>query len=241
MKKILSRMRQAVERYGMILPGDKIAVGVSGGKDSLVLLAALVYMSRFEDYSYTVEAVTVDNGMADGRRADFSEVSAFCEELGVKHHIITTDIYEIVFDRREEKNPCSLCATLRRGALIDTALKLGCTSVALGHNLDDAAETYMMNILLAGRAGSFLPVMTYENTNLKMVRPLVYLREGDIASCAKRNSFPIMEKICPVDGETEREHFKELLLDEDKRHRGVYTRILGVLERTEWKELIIKV
>lgn len=231
-QKILSPVRRAVEHYGMIRKGDYIAVGVSGGKDSLVLLSALAEMRRFDDYSYEVVALTVDNGLAYGDRADYSLVAEFCNTLGVKHEIISTEISKIVFEMRKESNPCSLCASLRRGALTNAAASLGCTSIALGHHLDDVAETYMMNILLTGRAGCFCPVTEYENTGLRLIRPLIYLRESVASSFAKKAELPVMTKTCPMDGETERQHFKELLQAEDRRHRGVHTRILGALERS---------
>ena len=237
--KIMSRMRRAVERYSMIEKGDVICVGVSGGKDSLVLLAALAEMRAFADFDYDVVAVTVDNGLAFGERADFSAVSELCHALGVRHEIIKTEISKIVFDVRREKNPCSLCASLRRGALTSAARELGCTSVALGHHLDDAAETYLMNIILAGRAGCFAPVADYEESGLRLIRPMIYIRETEIMGFAAKANLPVMSKTCPLDGETEREHFKTLLREEDKRYRGVYKRILGALERSSvdgWHE-----
>ena len=232
MKKILSRMRMAVEKYGMIKPGDKIAVGVSGGKDSLVLLSALAEMRRFDDFSYDVVAISVDNGAVEPEREVFKPITEFCSALGVKHEVIRTEISEIVFNVRREENPCSLCAKLRRGALHNAAEKLGCSVLALGHHMDDVAETYMMNIILAGRAGCFCPEMTYENSGIRLIRPFIYLREGEINGYASSAMLPVIEKICPVDGDTERQHFKELLRTEDARHRGVYTRIVGALERS---------
>lgn len=232
LQKILSPVRRAVEHYGMIGKGDRIAVGVSGGKDSLVLLYALAEMRRFEDYSYDIVAVTVDNGLAYGDGADFSGITELCAKLNVKHEIIPTEISKIVFDLRRESNPCSLCASLRRGAIMNAAESLGCNSVALGHHMDDVCETYMMNILLTGRAGCFCPVTEYENSGLRLIRPMIYLREHLAASFAKKAALPVMSKNCPMDGETERQHMKELLAEEDKRHRGVYTRVLGALERS---------
>jgi len=225
-------MRRAVERYSMIKKGDRICVGVSGGKDSLVLLCALSEMRRFADFDYDVIAVTVDNGLAFGERADYTAVSELCGSLGIRHEIIKTDISKIVFELRRENNPCSLCASLRRGALTSAARELGCSSVALGHHLDDVCETYLMNLILAGRAGCFCPVTDYEETGLALIRPMIYLRETEISGFAVKASLPVMSKTCPLDGETEREHFKALLREEDRRHRGVYTRILGALERS---------
>lgn len=146
-------MRQAVAKYDMIKKGDLIAVGVSGGKDSLTLLKALAEMRRFADFSYDIIALTVDNGTVS--ESDLNTISKFSASLNVKHEIIRTDIAKIVFDMRRENNPCSLCAHMRRGALIDRAVELQCTAVALGHHMNDVAETYIMNIFLAGRAGCF--------------------------------------------------------------------------------------
>ncbi len=239
MQKILSRMRMAVEKYEMIKKGDHICVGVSGGKDSLVLLEALATMRRFEDFSYDITAVTVDNGIVPQEQEIFAPVSDYCKRISVEHKIIKTDIAKIVFEERMEENPCSLCAKLRRGALHNTAEELGCNVLALGHHLDDVCETYLMNIILAGRAGCFCPAMTYENSGIRLIRPFIYLREGEINSYAQKTGIPVMDKICPVDGETERAHYKDLLRSEDRRHRGVYTRILGALERSSqdgWHE-----
>lgn len=230
--KITSRVHRAHSAYSMIRPAERVCVGVSGGKDSLVLLAALAEMRRFSAFDHEVEAVTIDNGLAFGERADFSAVTKFCEELGVRHTVIKTDISKIVFELRREKNPCSLCASLRRGALTSAARELGCTSVALGHHLDDVAETYLMNIMLTGRAGCFSPVADYEESGLLLIRPMIYLRESEIASFAAKANLPVVAKTCPLDGETERSHFKALLREEDRRHRGVYTRVLGALERS---------
>ena len=229
-QKILSKTRQAVEKYGMINKGDRIAVGVSGGKDSLVLLTALALMSRFDDYSYSLVAYTVDNGAENS--PSFDAVESYCADLGVEYKLIKTEIAKIVFDVRQEENPCSLCSKLRRGALADAALSDGCGVLALGHHMDDVCETYIMNILQAGRAGCFFPVTEYENTGMRVIRPLIYTREHEIASFAKANDLPVISRTCAADGVTEREHVKELLHAEDARHRGVYRRILGALERS---------
>ena len=230
MQKILSRMRMAVDKYEMIKKGDRVAVGVSGGKDSLVLLSALAEMRRFSDFDYSVTAITIDSGLGDP--SQFEPIAEFCKSLDIEYKIVRTDIAEIVFGVRKEENPCSLCAKLRRGALHNTAEELGCTVLALGHHMDDVAETYVMNLFLAGRAGCFCPEMTYENSGIRLIRPFVYLREGEINSFASRADIPVLSKTCPVDGETERQRIKELLRNEDRLHRGVYTRILGALERS---------
>ncbi len=163
MQVALSHVRRAVENYNMIKPGQRIAVGLSGGKDSIALLYILSGLRRFEDYSFELCALTVDPcfGNVTSQKiapADFSPLTEFCGKIGVSHTVVKTDIAEIVFDRREEANPCGLCSKLRRGALVNEAERLGCTALALGHHLDDAASTFMLNLLYGGRIGCFSPV-----------------------------------------------------------------------------------
>jgi tRNA(Ile)-lysidine synthase TilS/MesJ len=204
----------------------------------LALLAAMANLRIFYPEKFELVAITLDPRFG-GEDADYSEIEELCKKLDVEYIIKRTQLAEVIFDIRKESNPCSLCARMRRGALHDAAKAAGCNKIALGHHLDDVAETYMMNIILAGRAGCFCPEMTYENSGIRLIRPFVYLREGEINGFASSANLPVIEKICPVDGDTERQHFKELLRQEDIRHRGVYTRILGALERSGvdgWKE-----
>lgn len=234
---ILSRVRQAAEKYSMLKSGDRVAVGVSGGKDSLVLLRALAALKRFDSFDFSVTAVTVDPRFEDaegGRALESGLISEYCKAIGVEHNVIKSDIAAIVFRERQEKNPCSLCAHMRRGALSEGAVSLGCNVLALGHHMDDAAETYIMNIFRAGRAGCFSPVTEYADKSLRVIRPLIYLREHEIASFAKHNDIPVSAKCCPADSAaaSERQHIKELLRCEDTRCRGIYRRILGALERS---------
>lgn len=229
-------MRRAVENYDMIKPGDRIAVGLSGGKDSIALLYILSGLRRFDDFSFELCALTVDPGFGNvsSQRiapADFSPLTEFCERIGVPHTVVKTDIARVVFDERGEDNPCSLCAKLRRGALVNEAERLGCTALALGHHLDDAASTFMLNLLYGGRIGCFSPVTEYEK--LRLIRPLIYVREREIPTFVEHNSLPVLPKVCPEDGETERESMNRLLESLGKEYGPVRERIVGALERGE--------
>lgn len=230
----LSAVRRAVENYGMIKPGDRIAVGLSGGKDSVALLFILNGLRRFEDYTFELCALTADPcfGNVTTQKiapADYSPLTEFCERIGVRHTVVKTDIAEIVFDRRAEDNPCSLCAKLRRGALVNEAERLGCTALALGHHMDDAASTFMLNLLYGGRIGCFSPVTEYKK--LRLIRPMIYVREREIPTFVEYNSLPVLPRVCPEDGETERERMNRLLEELGEDHRSVRERIVCALER----------
>ncbi|MBR4723324.1 MAG: tRNA 2-thiocytidine(32) synthetase TtcA [Clostridia bacterium] len=213
MKRIISRVRKAVEDYDMIADGDRIAVGVSGGKDSLVLLGALAGLSRFYPKKFEVKALTLDMGY----KSDWSKVADYCGSLGVSYTVKPTNIKEVVFDYRQEENPCSLCSKLRRGALNDLAIDAGCNKVALGHHNDDVLETFLLSLLYEGRINCFSPVTYLDRTNLYSIRPLIYVRECDIKSTANRLNLPIVKSSCPADGATKREDMKEIIKMLDKR------------------------
>lgn len=212
MKRIVSRVRKAVEDYDMIADGDKIGVGVSGGKDSLVLLGALANLSRYYPKKFTVVGLTLDMGY----NADYSAIRQYCENLGVEYIVKPTNIAEVVFDLRKEENPCSLCAKLRRGALNDLAIEQGCRRVALGHHNDDVLDTFLLSLLYEGRINCFSPVTYLDRTDLYSIRPLIYVREGDIKSVAKRLEIPVLKSSCPADGNTKREEIKGILAGLDK-------------------------
>ena len=228
MQKILGYMRRAIQQYDMLQDGDVIAVGVSGGKDSLTLLNGLVLLKRFIGVDFGVKAVTLDPRF-NGQPLDLSEIVKFCKNLGVEYKIIPTNIAEIVFDIRKEKNPCSLCAKMRRGALHDAALELGCNKIALGHNYDDAVETFMMNLFTEGRIGCFSPVSYLSIKKLFLIRPLVLAPETTIRKCAARNNFPVVKSPCIVDGHTNRQRTKEFLAELEKKNQGVTARIFGAM------------
>lgn len=232
LQKLLSTVRQALEHYEMIEEGDSVAVGLSGGKDSSALLLALAKMRTFYPKKFSLCAVTVDMGF-DGGDEKFGEVREWCSSLDVPLYTVKTDIAKIVFDERKEKNPCSLCAKMRRGALMNEASRVGANKVALGHQLEDAVETFMMSLMHEGRIACFMPVTVYENTGISVIRPLIYTREADIKAVVRAENIPVAQSLCPENGHTERAEMKELLRAFDREHRGVYKRILGALERKE--------
>ena len=229
-KRLLSFVRRAVDDYKMIEEGDRIAVGVSAGKDSLSLLCALAELRRFYPVHFELIAITVDMGF-DG--TDFSPIQKLCDELGIEYHIVSSQIYKIVFEVRGESNPCSLCAKMRRGALHSAAKEFGCTSVALGHHFDDAVETFMLNLFFEGRIGCFSPVSFLSRTNLKLIRPMLYMPEKDVRYFASKNELPVIESCCPANGNTEREEMKKLLAELDRKHKGLRYRIFGAMQRGE--------
>ena len=229
-KRILSFTRRAVDDYEMIQPGDKIAVGVSAGKDSLTLLCALAELRRFYPVPFELIAITIDMGFEG---VDFSPIRALCDKLEVPYHVIPTEISHIIFDIRKEKNPCSLCAKMRRGALHNAAKELGCTSVALGHHFDDAVETFMLNLFFEGRIGCFSPVTYLSRVGIKLIRPMLYMPEKDVRYFANKVELPVVKSPCPADGNTQREEMKKLLADLDRKHDGLRYRIFGAMQRGE--------
>lgn len=230
MKRVLSFVRRAADDYEMIKDGDKVAVGVSAGKDSLTLLCALAELRRFYTNKFELCAVTVDMGF-DG--ADFSAIRKLCDELGVEYHIVPTQISKIIFDVRKEKNPCSLCAKMRRGALYNYAREIGFTTVALGHHFDDVVETFMLNLFYEGRLGCFQPVTYLTNTGVTLIRPMIYMPEKDVRYFATKNELPVVKSPCPADGNTEREEMKKLLHSLEKQNKGLRYRIFGAIQRGE--------
>lgn len=207
MKKVVSLTRRAIEEYNMIEDGDKIAVGVSGGKDSLVLLCALAELSRYYPKKFTVTALTLDMGY----KSDYSKIQALCDSLGVEFKVKYTNIKEIVFDIRNETNPCSLCAKMRRGSLNDFAIENGCHKVALGHHNDDVLETFLLSLMHEGRIHCFSPVTYLDRTQIYQIRPMIYVRERDIRGAARNHDIPVIHNECPADGYTQREYMKDLI------------------------------
>ena len=208
MQKMLSYVRRAVDHYHMIEEGDRIAVGVSGGKDSLALLAALARLRAFYPKKFEVVAITLEMGYAE---MDFSPVGALCDELGVEYIRIPTQIAQIIFDIRKEENPCALCAKMRRGALHEAAKAAGCKKVALGHHFDDVVETYLLSLFYEGRISCFQPVTYLDRTGITLIRPLLYTPEYYVRSFAQRHALPVVHNPCPADGNTKRQYTKELL------------------------------
>ena len=226
LQKLLSLTRQAIDTYGMIEENDKIAVGISGGKDSLTLLYALSHLRRFYSRKFDVVAVTVDLGF---NNLDLEEIREFCKKLDVEYHIIKTQIAEIVFQVREESNPCSLCAKMRKGALNDAVKELGCNKVAYAHHKDDLLESMMMSFLFEGRIHTFAPVTYLDRSKLTVIRPLLFLDEGDVKGFVKEYQLPVVKSPCPVDGSTKREDMKNLIKEINYKYPGSKTRMLHAI------------
>ncbi len=230
MKRLLSFIRRAVDDYNMIEDGDRIAVGVSGGKDSLTLLEVLSEMRRFYPKKYEIFAITVDMGF-EGQ--DYSEIEEFCRRLKIKYKIVKTDIAKIIFDVRKESNPCSLCSKMRRGSLHAAAQELGCNKVALRHHYDDAIETFMMNLFFEGRLGCFSPVTYLSNRKITLIRPMIYAQEKDVSYFVRRRTLPVAKSLCPEDHATERENMKKLLAELERSNKGLRHRIFTAMCRGE--------
>jgi len=208
MKNILGHLRRADTDFGLIEDGDKIAVGLSGGKDSLTLVKALSLYQKFKHKKFEVIAITLDG--TDGEQ-DISKVAKFCEEWGIEHHIERSQLFKIIFDIRKEKNPCSLCAKMRRGMLHSKAKELGCNKVALGHHGDDMLETFLLCMLYEGRIWTLPPKSYLDRMDLTLIRPLIYVTEAETIAEAKNNNYPILVNECPVNGYTKREYMKTLV------------------------------
>ncbi|MBE6611440.1 MAG: tRNA 2-thiocytidine(32) synthetase TtcA [Ruminococcaceae bacterium] len=228
LKRILSFTRRAVDDYDMIADGDRIGVGISGGKDSLTLLFALAELRRFYPKKFELVAITVDMGF-DG--VDFSPIADLCRELDVPFVVVPTQIARVVFDVRKEKNPCGLCAKMRRGALHDECKRQGCSKLALGHHFDDVVDTFMLNLFYEGRLGSFSPVTYLSRKDLTMIRPLLYAQEKDVRYFVNRHPLPVITSPCPADKNTERESMKQLLIQLERQNKGLRHRIFGALQK----------
>lgn len=228
MQQLLGRVRRCIEDYRMIEAGDRIAVGVSGGKDSLVTLLALARLRRFLPTPFTLEAITLEMGMPE---MDYTPVAQLCEALDVPYTRINIPVYEILFEERKEKNPCSLCAKLRRGSLNTALTERGISKIALGHHYDDAVETMMMNLLFEGRIGCFQPVTFLDRTGVTQIRPLLYCHEEEIQRIANREKLPIVHNTCPIDGHSRRQEVKELLASMEKTYPDLKQKIFGAMQR----------
>ncbi|WP_242965159.1 tRNA 2-thiocytidine biosynthesis TtcA family protein [Petroclostridium xylanilyticum] len=235
MKRILSLVRKAVEDYDMIEDGDRIAVGVSGGKDSLTLLRALKALQRFYPKKFELEAITLSMGFDN---FDLSGVRKMCEELGITYTVKPTNIAEVIFDIRKETNPCSLCAKMRRGALHDVALELGCKKVALGHHHDDVIETFFLSLFFEGRINCFSPVTYLDRKGIYLIRPMIYVPEKEIKGFSRRMELPVAFNPCPANGNTKRQYIKDLLKALNRENKGLKDRLFGAIQRSEidgWK------
>lgn len=236
MKHILSRMRRAIEDYNMIEDGDKIAVALSGGKDSITMLKALKNLQYFYPKRFDLIAISVNPGF---EFFDSEFLRKTCDAIGVPFFEEKYDISTIVFEERNEKNPCSLCANLRRGILNTIAKREHCNKLALGHNLDDALETFLMNLLFAGNISTFYPINYMDRSEVTLIRPLAYVEEKEIKRFIRRSHTPVMPKVCPMDGNSTREYVKELIVYLAKKNPHVKANIVGAIKRNNisgWKD-----
>lgn len=237
MQRILSKMRKAIEDYNMINEGDRIAVAFSGGKDSVSLLYALKNLQIFYPKKFEIIAITVNPGFEGFNTQILKNIS---ESVNVKLIIAPSNIKEIVFELRKEKNPCSLCANLRRGILNSTAKQEGCNKIALGHNEDDVLETFILNMIYAGNLSTFAPVSYMDRSDMTLIRPLIYTPEKMTRSFIKRNNINIMPKVCPIDGKSKREYALNLLINIEKEYKYSRSNIIGAIKRSNingWKDI----
>ena len=233
MQKLIGLVRRCAEDYQMIQAGDRIGVGVSGGKDSVALLVFLSELRKYSSCPFDVEAICVDLGFG----MDFSPIEQLCQSLGVPLHIVETQISQVIFDYRQEKNPCSMCAKMRRGALNQALIDRGLNKLALGHHYDDAVETFMMSLLYEGRLSCFQPVTNLDRTGIIQIRPMLYIHERTIDNFVKNNGLPVVANRCPVDKRTKREEIKKLVFELSKTYPDLKDRVFGAMQRLplpEW-------
>ena len=232
LQQVLSYVRRAVDDYQMIEEGDKIAIGISGGKDSLTLLYALHGLKRFYPRHFEIHAVTVDLGF---KNLDLNKIQALCQELGVEYSIVHTDIAQIIFEERKEENPCSLCAKMRKGALNQAMKDAGCNKVAYAHHKDDVVETMLMSLIYEGRFHTFSPVTYLDRTGITVIRPLMYMNEADVAGFVHKHNVPVVKSPCPADGHTKREYVKQLLRQVNRENRGAKERMFTAIQNGSMK------
>lgn len=234
MQRMMGLVRRCAADYRMIEPNDRIAVGVSGGKDSVTLLYLLAALREYYPEPFALTAITIDMGLPG---MDFSPLEALCARLNVPYRMVKTEIGPIIFDYRKEKNPCSMCAKMRRGALNQALLAQGFSKVALGHHYDDAVETFLMSLTFEGRLSCFQPVTYLDRTGVTQIRPMLYLTEGMIRNFVEREQLPVVHNVCPADKHTKREEIKQLIVRLQKDYPDLKERVFGAMQRLplpEW-------
>ena len=233
MQKQIGLVRRCIEDYHMIEEGDRIGVGVSGGKDSVALLVFLAELRKYNHKAFSLEAITIDMGLG----MDFNGIAQLCQSLDVPFHLVKTEIGPIIFDHRKEKNPCSMCAKMRRGALNQALLDHSLNKLALGHHYDDAVETFLMSLIYEGRISCFQPVTNLDRTGIVQIRPMLYIHEKTVDNFAVRKGLPVIENRCPVDKTTKRTEVKELVYNLSQTYPDLKERIFGAMQRLpldEW-------
>ena len=232
LQQLLSYVRRAIDDYHMIEPGDKIAVGISGSKDSLTLLTALSALRRFYPIPFELCAITVDLGF---KNLNLDEIKVFCRQQNVEYKIVKTDIADIIFEQRKETNPCSLCAKMRKGALNEAIKAMGCNKVAYAHHKDDVVETMLMSLIYEGRFHTFAPVTYLDRMQVTVIRPLMYMNEADVIGFVNKNNIPVVKSPCPADGHTKREYIKNLLRQLNLENPGVKERMFTAIQSGNMK------
>ena len=234
MQRILSYMRKAIEEYNMIEENDKIAICLSGGKDSITLLHAFKALQRFYPKKFELIAIRINPGF---EFFDTTLLQNLCDNLEIPLFIDKTHAKEIVFDIRKEKNPCSLCANLRRGAINSVAVREGCNKIALGHNQDDVLETFLLNLFYTGSIGTFSPVSHMDRTGITLIRPLVYTPEKETKRFVKKKKLTVMPKVCPMDGTSKREDMRLMIFSLQKNIPMIRANLFGAIQRNlpDWK------
>ena len=232
LQQVMSYTRRALDDYNMIENGDKIAVGISGGKDSLALLHSLAGLRRFYPKKFELYAVTVDLGFGI---QDFSKIEAMCQELDVPYVKVDTDIGKIIFEDRKESNPCALCAKMRKGALNSKMKELGCNKVAYAHHKDDIVVTMMMSLIFEGRFHTFAPVTYLDRMDMTVIRPFMYMQEADVIGFVNKYELPVAKSACPADGYTKRKYVEDLLKRLNQENPGVKERMFTAIENTLYK------
>ena len=230
MQHIMGKVRAALDQYEMLQSGDHLAVGVSGGKDSLVLLCALAQLKEYYPKKFQLTALTADPCFG-GKETDYSPIASLCRDLQIPYFVRTTNLGTVIFEERQEKNPCSLCARMRRGILHNMALEAGCNKLALGHHFDDAVQTFFMNLFYGGRLGCFSPVSYLSRKKLYLIRPLIFCEEKEIASAARRHDLPIIKSACPMDGITCRSQTDQIITALEKEFPDLRQKVMGALQR----------
>lgn len=232
LQQVLSYVRKAIDDYEMIAEGDRIAIGISGGKDSLTLLYALQGLRRFYPKRFDIHAVTVDLGF---QNLNLDKIKDLCRDLEVEYTIVNTDIAEVIFQQRKEENPCSLCAKMRKGALNQAMKELGCQKIAYAHHKDDVVETMLMSLIFEGRIHTFAPVTYLDRTGLTVIRPLMYMKEADVIGFVHKYDVPVVKSPCPADGYTKREYVKNLLRQLNLENPGVKERMFTAIQNGNLK------
>lgn len=234
-KPLLAKIRRASREYGLIQPYDKIAVGLSGGKDSTVMLYALSVLQKTLPIPFELQGISLDVGWNN----DYQIIGQYCQQLGIPFHLEQTNIGRIVYEERKETNPCSLCANMRRGAINHTAKALGCNKVALGHHLDDALETFLMSLVFEGRMHTFSPRTYLSRADITVIRPMIYVYEKDIITAARQLELPVVPNNCPADGITKRHTMKEELSRLEAMNSTVRERMLHAITTSLWAPLML--